>query len=88
MSKYEYSGEERFRPISSWGYVGYSILFMIPLIGFILLIVFSLSNEYINRRNFARSYWCWLLISIIVIIFIFVVVSPAIFSALEALLSY
>ena len=56
---------QNYRPISAWGYVGYQILFSIPLIGFILLIVFSFDSSNINRRNFARSYFCILLLSII-----------------------
>lgn len=55
-----------YRPLSAWAYFGYGLLFSIPLVGFILLIVFSFSDENINRRNFARSYFCWLLIAIIV----------------------
>ena len=68
MSRIEYEGSEQFRPVSAWGYVGYSILFSIPIIGLILLIVFALSSENINRRNFARSYFCALLLSIIIVI--------------------
>ena len=55
-----------YEPISSWGYVGYQILFAIPIIGFILLVVFALSDENINRRNFARSYFCILILAIII----------------------
>lgn len=58
-----------YRPLSPWAYFGYGILFNIPIIGFILLIIFSLDNSNINRRNYARSYWC---IYILVIIFIIV----------------
>lgn len=58
-----------YRPLSPWAYFGYGILFNIPVIGFILLIIFSLDNSNINRRNYARSYWC---IYILVIIFIIV----------------
>ena len=32
---------DEYQPISMWGYLGYEILFAIPLIGFILLLVFS-----------------------------------------------
>ena len=43
-------------PISTWGYIGYSLLFVIPLVGFILAIVFAFSGSgSINRRNYARS---------------------------------
>ena len=55
---------EKFKPISPWAYFGLQLLFSIPLIGFIFLIVFSCSNENINRRNFARSYWCVLALSV------------------------
>ncbi len=48
----------KYKPLSAWAYFGYNLLFAIPLIGLICLIVFSLSNENINRRNYARSFWC------------------------------
>ena len=51
-----------YKPLSAWSYFGYQLLFSIPLVGFILLIVFSFSNDNINRRNFARSYFCSYLI--------------------------
>ena len=68
MNKYGYEGEERFRPMSSWGYFGYSLLFSIPLIGLILLIVFSLNNENINRRNYARSFFIGVLIAAVILL--------------------
>ena len=70
MSKYNYDGSSQFKPISAWGYIGYSILFAIPIIGFILLIVFALSDRNINRRSYARSYFCWFLIIIIISVLI------------------
>ncbi len=45
MDKYGYSGEERFRPLSPWAYFGYGLLFAIPIVGLVLLIVFSLSEQ-------------------------------------------
>jgi len=53
---------EKYKPISPWGYFGYELLFSIPIAGFILLIVFSCDSSNINRRNFARSHWCALII--------------------------
>ena len=54
------------RPISMWGYLGYQILFALPLIGTILLIVFALGGtRNINLRNYARSYFCVLIIGVI-----------------------
>ncbi|MBQ6077307.1 MAG: zinc ribbon domain-containing protein [Clostridia bacterium] len=55
----------QFRPLSPWAYFGYSILFSIPVVGFIMLIVFSCKKSNINRRNFARSYWCALILCVV-----------------------
>lgn len=66
MDKYGYSGPERFRPLSAWAYFGYTILFSIPLVGLICLIIFSLSDANINRRNFARSFFCALVLMLII----------------------
>ena len=61
----------QYKPLGAWAYFGYELLFSIPIIGFILLIVFALSDSNINRRNFARSYFCiFLLVAIITIILI------------------
>ncbi len=54
----------QFRPLGAWAYFGYTLLFSIPVLGLILLIVYSTSNDNINRRNFARSFWCWLVIAL------------------------
>lgn len=65
---------EKFKPIRAWGYFGYSLLFSLPIVGFILLIVFSCSSANINRRNYARSYWCALLVSAIAfLVFVLIV---------------
>lgn len=56
----------RFQPISMWGYFGYQFLFAIPIVGLILAIVWSFSSENINRRNYARSQFCWLIIYLII----------------------
>lgn len=60
-----------FQPISMWGYFGYQILFMIPIIGFILLIVFALGGtKNVNLKNFARSYFCVAIIILVVVLII------------------
>lgn len=57
---------EEYKPLSPWAYFGYQILFSIPIVGLIFLIVFSFSSKNINRRNFARSFFCiYVLIGII-----------------------
>lgn len=57
---------EEYRPISMWGYFGYQILFAIPIVGLICLIVFAITAKNVNLKNFARSYFCVLIIAIIV----------------------
>lgn len=61
---------EKYKPLSAWAYFGYSILFGIPLVGFICLIVFSFSDSNINRRSFARSYFCiYIIVAVVIVIF-------------------
>ena len=57
---------EEYRPISMWGYFGYEILFSIPVIGFIFLIVFAIGAKNVNKKNFARSYFCYTIICFLV----------------------
>ena len=56
----------QYRPLGAWAYFGYTLLFSIPIVGFICLIVFSCSSSNINRRNFARSFWCVLVLAILI----------------------
>ncbi len=61
----------QYEPISAWGYFGYSLLFNIPIIGFILLLVFAFDGSNINRRNYARSFFCiYIFIFIVTLIYI------------------
>ena len=63
-----------YRVLSPWAYFGYSILFAIPLVGLICAIVFACDSSNLNRRNFARSYFCGLLIAVILIVLFVVLV--------------
>lgn len=57
---------EEYKPITMWGYFGYEILFSIPCIGLVLLLVFSFGGtKNINLRNFARSYFCFLIVLVV-----------------------
>lgn len=62
----------QYRPLSAWAYFGYSLLFSIPVVGFILLIVFSFNRSNLNRRSFARSYFCSF---ILVLVFMIILVA-------------
>lgn len=59
---------EDYKPISMWGYFGYEVLFSIPLVGFILLLVFSFGGtKNKNLKNFARSYFCFMILTVIIL---------------------
>ncbi len=47
---------DEYKPISMWGYLGYELLFCIPIVGFILIIVMAFAPANKNVKNFARSY--------------------------------
>lgn len=57
---------EKFRPLSAWAYWGYTLLFCIPVVGFIFLIIFACSGKNVNRRSFARSFFCTLIVVLII----------------------
>lgn len=58
---------EKYKPITMWGYFGLEILFAIPVIGTIFLIVYALGGtRNVNKKNFARSYFCILVIFVII----------------------
>ncbi len=53
---------EGYEPISMWGYFGYEVLFQIPIIGWIFVIIFAISADNHNLRNFARAQFClWII---------------------------
>ena len=56
-----------YAPLSPWAYFGLTILFSIPVAGLVFLVIFSISKGNINRRNFARSYWCGLILVCLII---------------------
>ena len=60
---------EEYKPLSPWTYFLLNIVYAIPLIGFIVLIVMALGGtDNINKRNYARSFFCSLLVSAILLI--------------------
>ncbi len=55
------------RHVSPLGYIGYGILFAIPVIGWIFILVFSFKNNYICRRNYARYHLIGLVLGLILV---------------------
>ena len=70
-----------YKPITPLGYIGYQLLFSIPIIGFIFLIIYACGGtSNINVKNFARSYFVVLLIVIImmfIVVFFFGITTPS-----------
>ena len=59
---------EEYKPLSMWQYFGYQILFALPLIGFIILLIFSFGGtKNINLKNYARSFFCYFILMLIII---------------------
>ena len=64
----------KFRPLSAWSYFGLSVLYAIPILGLIFLLIHTFSDKNINRRSFARSFWCWV---VLLIFFLLISMSPS-----------
>ena len=48
--------QEEYKPIGMWGYLGYEILFSLPVVGIVFLLIFSLGGtKNINLRKYKRS---------------------------------
>ena len=74
---------DQYRPMSSWAYFCYSVLFSIPIVGLVFLFIFAFNNKNINRRNFARSYFCiYVLALILIAIYIFYIAGTSAISGL------
>lgn len=56
---------EAYRPLSPWAYFGLGILYALPVLGWIFLIIHAIGSRNLNRRNYARSYFCVYLLAII-----------------------
>lgn len=52
--------------ITPWGYLGYSLLFSVPVIGLIFALVFAFKRGYMCRRNYARYYLLCLILVLII----------------------
>lgn len=75
--------DSKYRPIGAWGYFGYNILFSLPVVGFICLLVFCFSDSNINRRSYARSFFCAALLVVIVLgIIIGIMIASGSFAAI------
>lgn len=63
----------KFRPMSAWSYFWHTILFSIPVVGLVFLIIYAVGGTgNVNKRSFARSYFCiYIILAIVVLILLF-----------------
>lgn len=47
---------ERFRPLSPMAYIGYGLLFLIPVAGLVCAILFSVKSGNVNLRCYSRAF--------------------------------
>ena len=67
--------DEEYKPISPFGYLGYELLFAIPVIGWVIQLIFAICHKNRNVKTFARSFYCLYLLSIVVsLILAFVII--------------
>ena len=73
-----------YRPVSMWGYVGYEVLFSLPVVGLVLMFIFSFSGtDNANLKNFARAKL--IMIAIGVALFVVLIVAAGAFDLFEEL---
>jgi len=76
-----------YTPLGMWTYFGYNLLFAIPLVGFILLLVFSFGGtRNINLRNYARSFFCWMIILAVIFVIVLFFITVVLGTTLGSLL--
>ena len=74
MKDYDYSA----KPIRAWGYVGFSFLYLIPVVGQLIWLYNVLFAGNRNVKNHARSYFC-----AVVLVLIIAVLAGAVVGALS-----
>ena len=52
-----------YRPITGWGYFWLTVLYAIPVLGWLFLLFNAIGAKNRNVRNYARSYFCGLFLA-------------------------
>lgn len=55
------------KPISSWGYVGFNILWAIPVVGWLIWLWTALFSNNQNKKSYARSFVCGFILIVLVV---------------------
>ena len=63
---------KEYKPLGVWTYLGYEILFALPVVGLVSLLFLVLGGTgNRNLKNFATSYLCKMIILVIIVIILF-----------------
>lgn len=65
-----YDVPNELQPISPWKYFLWTIVYNIPLVGWIFLICHAIGSHNVNKRNHARSFFCVFVILAIVLLIV------------------
>ena len=68
MDEYEEYDEKMYKPISPLGYIGFQILYAIPIVGLILAVVLAFAPKNENIKNFARAQILVIIIGLILVL--------------------
>ncbi len=69
----EYMLPPEYKPVSIWAYLGYSILFSLPVIGLIMLFIVGFGSNYSKSlRNFAKYNLIMIAISTVLVVLFYV----------------
>lgn len=70
MKNYGYIGTYSYseKPISAWGHIGYSILWAIPVVGWIIWFCMALGSRNQNKKNYARSKFCGIVFIVLIVV--------------------
>lgn len=74
--------------ISMWKYLGLMWVMVIPVVGFILMVVWAFSDEQINRRNYARAILLNMVISVVIGFFTWLIMFSFFLSLAEQMQRY
>lgn len=78
---------QAYRPLSAWAYLGLTLLYLVPVVGWVFLILHAVSRKNINRRNHARGmllfYAAAAILAVLVWLFGYVYYSPVFYGVMD-----
>ena len=72
---------KKYRPMGAWGYFWHMFLYAIPVLGWICLIWGAVSDRNICRRSFARMYFAYYMVCLIVAVAMVVLMLAGVLNA-------